>query len=315
MSWCQLLLCKQMAFCGIAVVLQEYGQMNKMGFLGPPGTHSEAAAIYLNGLLPTGYELAPCENIYEAIHAVEQGSLDSCLVPVENSIEGSVNITLDTLAGSDQLSVVRELIWSVHNQLMVKKAGASGVPIRRILSHSQPLAQCREFIRCNYPVAELEAVASTALAAKMVAMSDPLDGWAAICTKRGGELNGLELSAADIEDRDNNCTRFYQLVSADKKAGLEADYGRAEKSLLICQIDGKDAGRLCEILMELATRDVNLTRIESRPARTGLGEYIFFLDLDVPKRLENMEGALQGIRRKSIWLRQPGAFPVIVAAN
>lgn len=286
--------------------------MNKMGFLGPPGTHSEAAAIYLNGLLPKGYELVPCDNIYEAIHAVEQGGLDSCLVPVENSIEGSVNITLDTLAGSGHLSVVRELIWSVHNNLMVKKAGT---PVKRLLSHSQPLAQCREFIRCHYPLAELEAVASTALAAKMVAMSDTGAGWAAICTKRGGELNGLELAAGNIEDRDNNCTRFYQLVSTDKKAALEADYGRAEKSLLICQIDGKDAGRLCEILMELATRDVNLTRIESRPARTGLGEYIFFLDLDMPRRLENLEGALQGIRRKSIWLRQPGAFPVIVAAN
>ena len=289
--------------------------MSKMGFLGPPGTHSEAAAIYLNSLLPERYELVPCGNIYEAIHAVEQGVLDSCLVPVENSIEGSINITLDTLAGSDHLCVVRELIWGVHNNLMMKKAEVEGVPIRKILSHSQPLSQCRDFIRCNYPLAELEAVASTAMAAKLVAESEPLEGWAAICTQRGGELNGLELVASNIEDRDNNCTRFYQLVSTDKWSRLEADYGRAEKSLLICQIDGKDAGRLCEILMELATRDVNLTRIESRPARTGLGEYIFFLDVEIPKRLENLEGALQGIRRKSIWLRQPGEFPVLRAAN
>ena len=289
--------------------------MSKMGFLGPPGTHSEAAAIYLNSLLPVRYELVPCGKIYEAIHAVEQGVLDSCLVPVENSIEGSINITLDTLAGSDHLCVVRELIWGVHNNLMVKKTEVEGVPIRKILSHSQPLSQCRDFIRCNYPLAELEAVASTAMAAKLVAESEPLDGWAAICTRRGGELNGLELVAANIEDKDNNCTRFYQLVSKDKRSRLEDDYGRAEKSLLICQIDGKDAGRLCEILMELATRDVNLTRIESRPARTGLGEYIFFLDVEIPKRLENLEGALQGIRRKSIWLRQPGEFPVFRAAN
>ena len=289
--------------------------MSKMGFLGPPGTHSEAAAIYLNSLLPVRYELVPCGNIYEAIHAVEQGGLDSCLVPVENSIEGSINITLDTLADSDHLCVVRELIWGVHNNLMVKKTEVEGVPIRKILSHSQPLSQCRDFIRCNYPLAELEAVASTAMAAKLVAESEPLDGWAAICTRRGGELNGLVLVAANIEDKDNNCTRFYQLVSTDKRSRLEDDYGRAEKSLLICQIDGKDAGRLCEILMELATRDVNLTRIESRPARTGLGEYIFFLDVEIPKRLENLEGALQGIRRKSIWLRQPGEFPVLKAVN
>ena len=148
-----------------------------------------------------------------------------------------------------------------------------------------------------------------------MAESEPLDGWAAICTRRGGELNGLELVASNIEDRDNNCTRFYQLVSTDKKAKLEADYGRAEKTLLICQIDGKDAGRLCEVLLELATRDVNMTRIESRPAKTGLGEYVFFLDVDIPKRQDMFEAALQGIRRKSMWLRNPGKFPVLLAAN
>lgn len=289
--------------------------MKKMGFLGPLGTHSEAVAIYLNSRLEQPYELVPCNNIYEAIHAVEQGTVDSCLVPVENSIEGSINITLDILAGSDHLTVVREIIWGVHNNLMVKPSTTGGVPIRRILSHSQPLSQCRDFIRCNYPLAELEAVASTAMAAKLVANSDPLEGWAAICTQRGGELNGLEMVASSIEDLDNNCTRFYQLVSTAKKDALEQNYGPAQKALLICQIDGKESGRLCEILLELATRDVNLTRIESRPARTELGEYIFFLDVELPSRRENLDGALQGIRRKSIWLRMPGQFPIITANN
>lgn len=287
--------------------------MKQMGFLGPLGTHSEAAAIYLKNMVSEEYELVPCSNIYEAIHQVEQGHLDSCLVPVENSIEGSINITLDTLAGSDNLQVVRELIWHVHNNLMMKADAAKGVPIRRILSHSQPLSQCREFMRCNYPLAEQEAVASTALAAKLVAESAPADGWAAICTRRGGELNGLTMVAENIEDLPNNSTRFYQLVSKGKQDDVH--YEPAEKSLIICQIDGKDAGRLCEILTELATRQVNLTRIESRPARTGLGEYIFFLDVEMPKHRWQLEEALAGIRERSIWLRQPGEFPTISADN
>lgn len=208
----------------------------QMGFLGPLGTHSEAAAIYLNELLAEPYELVPCNNIYEAIHLVELGKLDSCVVPVENSIEGSITITLDTLVTSDHLCVVKELIWRVHNNLMIKDSDISGVPIRKIMSHSQPLSQCREFIRCHYPQAELEAVASTALAAKMAASANPLDGWAAICTKRGGELNGLKLVKENIEDQKNNSTRFYQLVRAENKSEL-ARPEKADKVLIICQID------------------------------------------------------------------------------
>ncbi len=289
--------------------------MKQMGFLGPLGTHSEAAALYLNSIIHEAYELVPCKNIYEAIHLVEQGELDTCLVPVENSIEGSINITLDTLAGSDRLQVVRELIWHVHNNLMALEPEVDGVPIRKILSHSQPLSQCRDFLRCNYPLAELEAVSSTAMAASMVAESNPMEGWAAICSLRGGELNGLSLVASNIEDLPNNCTRFYQLVKKDNAEMLQAEYCKPGKVLIICQIDGKDAGRLCEILLELANRQVNLTRIESRPARTGLGEYIFFLDVEIPEDRTRLEDALAGIEQKSIWLRKPGEFPVINAEN
>ena len=286
--------------------------MRRMGFLGPAGTHSEAAAMYLNNQLQQPYEVVACANIYTEIQAVEKGELDACLVPVENSIEGSINITLDTLMASDELSIARELIWGVHNSLMVKEPG---VKIRKILSHAQPLSQCREYILNNYPEAQLEAVVSTAAAAHQVAVSSVEDGLAAICTRRAGELNKLHCIGDNIEDLANNCTRFYQLVRADRVQELTQDIEQVDKTLLICQIDGKDAGRLCEILLELATRDVNMTRIESRPAKTGLGEYVFFLDVDIPKRQDMFEAALQGIRRKSMWLRNPGKFPVLLAAN
>lgn len=286
--------------------------MRKMGFLGPLGTHSEAAALYLNSLLRSEYQLEACENIYAAIQAVEQGELDACLVPVENSIEGSINITLDTLARSDDLCVIRELIWSVHNHLMVKDPQ---VPITKILSHSQPLSQCRDYIREHYPQARLDAVVSTAAAASMVEQADAQEGYAAICTKRGGELHGLQILDNNIEDQENNCTRFYQLVRRDQARFLTEKWLEHDKSLIICQIDGKDAGQLCKVLLELAIRAVNLTRIESRPARTGLGEYIFFLDVEMPHQKENLDAALDAIRKMSVWVRQPGKFPVIKANN
>jgi len=278
-----------------------------LGYLGPAGTHSEAAALYLNGLLPEKCELVPLPNIYAAIQAVEKGKVDTCLVPEENSIEGSINITLDTLASTDSLKVVRELIWGVHNHLMGRDASQT---VTKILSHAQPLAQCREYLRKNYPNAELDAVVSTAAAAEQVAESPVDSGWAAICTERAGLMNGLVPLAHNIEDHDNNSTRFYQLARNDYEAELPQD-----KTLIICQIDGKDAGRLCEVLLEMAKRDVNMTRIESRPARTGLGEYIFFFDVDVPDKGENLAEAIRAIEKKSIWLRNPGRFPVISAPN
>ena len=278
-----------------------------LGFLGPVGTHSEAAALYLNEQLPENCELVPLPNIYAAIRAVEQGRIDTCLVPVENSIEGSINITLDTLANTDSLKVVRELIWGVHNHLMVKNPSVS---VTKILSHAQPLAQCREYLLKNYPDAELDAVASSAMAAEQVAAGGDTSGWAAICTERAGIMNGLVPLAHNIEDHDNNSTRFYQLALNSYWADLPQD-----KSLIICQIDGKDAGRLCEVLAEMAQRNVNMTRIESRPARTGLGEYIFFFDVDVPDERARLDEAVAAIKKKSIWLKNPGRFPVLWSPN
>ena len=280
--------------------------METMGFLGPVGTHSEAAACYLNNMLERPCRMEGFPTIYAVIQAVAEGKLDTCLVPVENSLEGSINITLDALAHSDSVVVERELVWSVHNQLMVKD---TGVPVRRILSHAQPLAQCRDYLRDHFPDAQLEAVASTAFAAKRAAEGKPSDGLAAICTRKAGELNGLVTLAEEIQDNHTNCTRFYQL----RRKGCALDETEAQKALVICQIDGKNAGRLCEVLQELAKRNVNLTRIESRPARTGLGEYIFFFDVDLPKQIEDFHDAIEAVKRRSIWVRNPGRFPVIRA--
>lgn len=282
--------------------------MKKMGVLGPLGTHSEAAAQYLSRLLPERPELLVYPDIFAVIQAVEDGEVDSCLVPVENSLEGAINITLDTLARSDDLFVASELIWPVHNQLMARPGTQK---ICRIYSHPQPISQCRGYLQQHYPEAELIKVASTARAAEIVAKEPRGMGAAAICTKRGGELNGLVTVAAEIQDNMANATRFFELRRMT--AAPQAPIGPAEKMLVICEIDGQKAGALYDVLKEFADRGVNMTRIESRPARTELGAYIFFFDLDVADNEEALRTSVAAVARKSKWLKDLGSFPVVRA--
>lgn len=282
--------------------------MKKMGVLGPLGTHSEAAAQYLSRLLPERPELLVYPDIFAVIQAVEDGEVDSCLVPVENSLEGAINITLDTLARSDDLFVASELIWPVHNQLMARPGTQK---ICRIYSHPQPISQCRSYLQQHYPEAELIKVASTARAAEIVAKEPRGMGAAAICTKRGGELNGLVTVATEIQDNMANATRFFELRRVT--AAPQAPIGPAEKILVICEIDGQKAGALYDVLKEFADRGVNMTRIESRPARTELGAYIFFFDLDVADNEEALRTSVEAVARKSKWLKDLGSFPVVRA--
>lgn len=282
--------------------------MKKMGVLGPLGTHSEAAAQYLSRLLPERPELLVYPDIFAVIQAVEDGEVDSCLVPVENSLEGAINITLDTLARSDDLFVASELIWPVHNQLMARPGSQK---ICRIYSHPQPISQCRAYLQQHYPEAELIKVASTARAAEIVAKEPRGMGAAAICTKRGGELNGLVTVATEIQDNMANATRFFELRRVT--AAPQAPIGPAQKMLVICEIDGQKAGALYDVLKEFADRGVNMTRIESRPARTELGAYIFFFDLEVADNEAALREAVAAVARKSKWLKDLGSFPVVRA--
>lgn len=287
--------------------------MDTLGFLGPLGTHSEAAALHLNGLLDEPRELCAYPTIFQALLAVEEGQADGALVPVENSLEGSVNITLDALSAGDALTVTLELIWGVRNELMMKYPKEQ---VRRIISHAQPLSQCRDYLKAHHAAADLVAVSSTAEAARLVAESRPEDGCAAICTARAGELYGLYALAQDIQDTMANCTRFFLVERAGRNAPALRFAGEPapEKLLVISQIDGKRAGSLCEVLQEFAVRGVNMLRIESRPVRTKLGAYTFFFELEADAA-EPLAASIEAVREKSIWLRTLGTFPVLTAAN
>ncbi len=280
-----------------------------MGVLGPVGTHSEAAARYLMAWQSMDREIVCFGDIGECLHAVETGAVDSAFVPVENSLEGAIAVTLDALARSDTLRVRREVIWPVHNYLMARRSDGE---IRVVYSHAQPIAQCRDFLLQHYPQAELIKTASTARAAEIVGASPVEAGAAAICTRRAGVLNGLVEIAGRIEDRGSNCTRFFEVVR-DGAAMPPAE--AADTVLLVCQIDGTRPGALYDVLGEFAHRAVNLTRIESRPARTELGAYLFFFDLDAHSAADAVRASIDAVAEKSVWLKVLGVFPVHTAHN
>ncbi len=283
--------------------------MKTLGVLGPKGTHSEEAALWLKKFLHEDFRLEICADIFDVLTAVKEKNLDAGLVPVENSLEGSINITLDTLARSDTLTVSRELVWQVKNFLMTKPL-VEVKAIKKIFSHTQPLAQCRKFLRKNFPDIEIISTTSTARAAELVAESD--ENCAAICTERAGKLNGLTVAAKNIQDNPNNSTRFFEIRYKPRDAAPIEKFD-GDKVLIICQIDGSRAGSLCEVLEEFSKRGVNMTRIESRPARTILGAYIFFFDLETDAGDEALRESIKAVYDKSIWLKNLGVFPVIYA--
>ena len=281
----------------------------KMGVLGPVGTHSEVAARYLMEWQSLDCEIVCFGDIDECLHAAEMAVVDAAFVPVENSLEGAIAVTLDALARSDTLRVRREVIWPVHNYLM---AHAKDAEIRVVYSHAQPIAQCRDFLLRHCPQAELIKTASTARAAEIVGASLADAGAAAICTRRAGALNGLVEIAGRIEDRGSNCTRFFEVV---RDGTIPPPAEESDTVLLVCQIDGTRPGALYDVLGEFAHRAVNLTRIESRPARTELGTYMFFFDLDAHSDTDAIRDAIDAVAEKSVWLKVLGVFPVHMARN
>ena len=283
--------------------------MKTVGILGPKGTHSEEAALWLKNFLREDWRLETCADIFDALNAVKERQLDAAFVPVENSLEGSINITLDTLARSDTLTIARELVWKVKNFLMTRPL-VDSANVTKIFSHAQPLAQCRNFLRKNFPEAEIVATSSTARAAELVAAAD--ENFAAICTERAGKLNGLTVVAKNIQDNPYNSTRFFEIRYCPQNTA-PVEHFDGDKVLIICQIDGSRAGALYDVLSEFARRNVNMTHIESRPARTILGAYIFFFELETDAGDEALSKSIRAVCDKSIWLKNLGVFPVINA--
>ncbi len=272
----------------------------RVAYLGPRGTFSEEIALsFYRGV---DGEFTPYASIDAVIRAVADGEAAEGIVPVENSLDGSVNITLDTLAHEVDLSIVREIVRPIRHNLLARDDTRH---VNVVLSHPQALAQCRQYLRRHYPDAELVAVESTAAAAYQVASG--AKHHAAIGSARAAQLYGLKVTATDIQDNPLNSTRFIVLAQ-----GAVRPEGAKVKTSLICQINGEKPGSLHDILGEFARRQVNLTKIESRPARTGLGFYIFFLDAEGSLEEEHVRDAVAAVRAKSLWFKSLGSYPVSV---
>jgi prephenate dehydratase len=270
-----------------------------VGYLGPHGTYSEEVAMCLyNG---DKVDFRTYSSIDMAIKAVESGEVTQCIVPIENSLEGSVNVTLDILAHEANLFIIKEVIWPVRHNLLVKNKDEE---IKVIVSHPQALAQCRRKLRKLYPDAELRTMNSTADAATLVARG--VENYAAVGSQGAAALYDLQIMATDIQDSSTNCTRFIVLGDLPADSSLQNKY----KTSVVCKMNGERPGSLCEILQEFAERDVNLTRIESRPARTGLGNYIFFFDLDGSLEEHNVRSAVEAVKEKSLWFKSFGSYPI-----
>ena len=267
--------------------------------LGPAGTHSEAATKYLF----SSENLVLYPTISAAINALERKDVDFCVVPIENSIEGSINITLDNLSVNSDFSIVLELVFPIRNHLLSKDDTAE---LKKIFSHPQALAQCRETLKKLYPEAQLQEASSTAEGAKLATENS---SFAAIGTVEAAKLNSLIVRNYDIQDLSMNCTRFVVI----KAHPFDFAEKNASKTSLVCELDGEKSGVLYELLKEFAVRNVNLVRIESRPARTALGRYVFFLDFEGSTEDKYIKEALLEVKKHILWLKIIGSYPVLTA--
>jgi len=275
----------------------------RIAYLGPAGTFTEDA---LHGALGDGSEFEPLRTttIRDAILAVERGEAERALVPFENSIEGSVRSTLDTLAfDAEGVTIVGEHDFAVRAMLIARQ-GTELERIEVVISHPQPLAQCARFLRDQLPGAASRSVDSTAAAVKMVSESEA--PWAAIGARAAAELYGCTILRAGIEDEANNVTRFVWIAPAAAEVG---GGGAWKTSLVFSELGEDHPGALVNALREFSGRKVNLTRIESRPLRLELGRYMFFCDLEGALSEAPVAEAVEALRGKAGTVRILGSYP------
>lgn len=277
----------------------------KVGFLGPAGTFAEEALIELAGTAGD-LDVVPLPSVVDCFESVRRGDVPEVLVPIENSMEGSVTQTLDQLAfGASPLMIRAQIEHPVRHHLVTGGAGDPAA-LERVLSHPHALAQCQRFLRANLPAAETVAAHSTADAVRTVSGSG--QPWAAIGTRRAADLYGGRVIAEDIADGDDNTTRFV-LVGPEPAPATGPGVFRTS---IVCALERDRPGALLAILQEFAMRAVNLTRLESRPARTGLGRYVFFIDIEGSRERDMaVDAAITAIEQQGVAaVTSLGSYPV-----
>ena len=280
----------------------------RVGYLGPEGTYSHQAL--LEAQLPDGDVAVGLATLYDTVMAVHDGVVDAALVPIENSLEGSVDVILDTLAGDgDDVAIVGETVSEIRNCLIAARP-IDLAAIESVYSHPQPIAQCAQFLRTRLSAAKVISTSSTADAVRSVT-ADPAAPSAALGNRLAASLYGGTILLEDVDDQAGNQTRFVWLAPRAQREAVRAvvgGAGEAKTSIVFWGAGDGSPGWLVSCLAELSQRGVSLTRIESRPRRIGLGHYMFFADFEGASEEEAVAAAVEGLRGRCQEVRVLGSY-------
>ena len=274
----------------------------RLAYLGPEGTYSEQAAVDYD---PAAQHI-PYPSIPMVFKAADDGEVEQAVVPIENSIEGVVTYTVDLLVHESDLKIRSEVVVPIHHYLL-SEPDATMEDVRVVYSHPQAIAQCRRYLSRHLPNAEHVASLSTAGAVEDMRNSE--QPAAAISSRRAAEIFGATVLDANIEDTQNNQTRFVVLAAEDGSRT-----GRDKTS--ICFDFSEDApGTLYDTLGELARRRVNMLKIESRPDKRSLGRYVFLIDMEGHREDPVVKEALDGVQARAAMFKVLGSYPRARAAT
>lgn len=270
----------------------------QIGYLGPNGTFSEqAATLYYSDAKYISYH-----TIDDVIQAVDKNLIEVGIVPIENSIEGTVNVTMDTIIFNADIKIIAEIVIPIEQNFLVSK-NYNNEQITKILSHPQALAQCREFLNKNYHHAQQIPTSSTSEAAKLVASSN--EPWAALGNLLCAKLYNMKVLYSKIQDNKSNETRF---IVISKKSENKVE---TESKTSIAFSTNNEPGALFKILNILALWNINMTKIISRPMKKSIGEYVFFVEVEGDISNEDMQEAMKMIQRKTSFYKLFGSYTVL----
>ncbi len=276
------------------------GPVRRLGFFGPAGTFTEQALLTQPDLAQM--QLVALTTIPDVLVATSQGDVDLGFIPIENAIEGSVTVTLDLLSFDHDLLIEREVVIDVHLNLLTNP-GVALADVQTVISYPHALAQCRGFLAEHLPGVQVQASNSTADAARRLA-EDPDPTVGALAPARAAEVYGLDIVARDIEDHPDNATRFV----AVGRSGVPRPTGHDKTSIVVFQ-QADTPGSLLGILQEFSARAINLTKLESRPTKRGLGDYCFLIDLEGHLDDELVADCLRDLKSKQADVRFLGSYP------
>jgi prephenate dehydratase len=269
--------------------------------LGPAGTYAETAAMicaqWLQSQTAMAYQLQPYASIPLTIQAVASGEVPLAIVPIENSVEGGVTMTLDSLWQMDQLQIHLALVLPIQHAFLTRATDLSQV--QRVYSHPQALSQCLQWLTQHLPTVEIIATHSTAEGLKYLADSS----CATIASERAATINQIPIVARTINDHPDNCTRFILL-------SREPSLGGAYTSLAF-SLPANQPGGLMRVLRNFADRDINLSRIESRPSKRSMGDYLFFIDMEANARSPIAQAILTDLTSHCETLKTFGSYDLL----